>query len=116
MLYVVVQTMFEALHCWRGAAGPEAYLGNEHRHMFFVELKISVEHKDREIEIIACKRWLDRFLSTLGDADEIRNIGNMSCEAIGVAVVQAAQGEYGGNRSVSCRVLEDGLLGAEVCD
>jgi len=72
--FVVIETSFEALHRWEGARGKEVYLAHDHRHMFVVQLKIQVRHNDREIEINSAKRWLDSFLSDLGNPGPLRKL------------------------------------------
>lgn len=55
---IVVKFEFEAWHKWPKAPREHLYLSFPHRHMFHVHAQKTVEHADREIEIIKLKREL----------------------------------------------------------
>lgn len=107
---VIVRSSFEARHAWLGCPFPEvAFLQFPHRHLFYVEVKVSVSHSNREVEFFILKGHLDSYLDTLKGKD----LGSLSCEMIAEAI-----GEFlvkgTGYIVVSVKVFEDNENGAEV--
>lgn len=113
--FVRVRTQIEGLHYWPDARPPDTYLATAHRHLFVVDLEVSVRHDDRDIEINALTRWLSSLLPTL--AVEPRqprvplNFGTQSCEQLAARIVTAVRDRHGSSRYVECTVWEDGILG-----
>lgn len=101
---IEVNLQYEATHNWPDADKiPEvAYLKNEHRHIFHVQVRKSVEDLDREIEIIKFK---NEVLEYLGRFDH--KFDNLSCEQIAQAIAKVFKADR-------VRVLEDGENGALV--
>ncbi|NDB86216.1 MAG: hypothetical protein EB127_26495, partial [Alphaproteobacteria bacterium] len=76
--FIKVRTEFEGYHRYPIASQIDsriAFLENEHRHMFKVEVKISVSHLDRELEFFLVKWALQDFIKG-GD------MNHKSCEMI----------------------------------
>ena len=49
--FIRVRAQFEGYHCYPGAASIDpriAFLEARHRHMFHVEVKMAVDHQNRE--------------------------------------------------------------------
>ena len=61
---IFVKTNFEAFHYWSQAPVEVAFLRNEHRHIFYVEVTFKVNHNDRELEFFILKRRIDAFIFT----------------------------------------------------
>jgi hypothetical protein len=104
-IYIVIQTQFEALHCWPECdiEGVE-FLKNTHRHIFHVKMKWRVSHTDRNIEFIQKKREVNLFLSSFNGQD----LGRKSCEDI--ALILSDQFKD----CVFISVFEDAENGVEV--
>lgn len=118
--FIRVLTQFEALHCWPDAPVPEEYLSYLHRHLFIVDVRLQVNHDDRELEINQVKRFIDKWVreNLAPPADEsvtIPSIGSSSCEMIAVQITEALIQRYGGQRYIEMTVLEDGQLGGGYC-
>lgn len=106
---IIVKFNIEGFHNWPDATtfAPEVgFLSDRHRHIFFFELEKTVEHNDRDIEIILFKRevisWLFDNYST---NREYLEFGAMSCEMIGTKLVEQFDLD-------SCKVLEDNENGS----
>ncbi len=76
--------------------------------MFHVELQISVDHDDRDLEFIMVKRALDCFIA------ESEFFEGSSCEMIATDTILWAKKTYGLSRDAICSVFEDGENGAKV--
>lgn len=103
--YIKVRTEFEGYHFYPNAGSIDPriqFLENEHRHMFKVEVKISVTHLDRELEFFLVKWALQDFI-------KIGNQNHKSCEMIATDILQYHLiPAYGDNRSYEITVSEDG--------
>lgn len=105
---IIVNTRFSALHCWPGCNIPgKEYLKNPHRHEFHVQVKIRVNHTDRDVEFIDFKEKLNCLL---GCDFEGKNLETMSCEMI----CEIIRNEFHKYPIVYVRVLEDGENGSEM--
>ena len=81
--YIIIRTQFEATHNWPDCPIEEvAFLREEHRHIFHVEVKIEVSHNNRELEFIMLKRIVNELLQSLG-----KRLGTMSCEDIAERII-----------------------------
>jgi hypothetical protein len=107
--FVVVKLRFEAIHCWPDCPFLDVFfLKTPHRHEFWVEVKIPVQHDDRDVEFIRAKRELQTFVRvTYADKD----LGAMSCEMIAREILSTEELSFD-RQSVS--VFEDGENGAVV--
>lgn len=103
--YIKVRTQFEGFHHYPNAGSIDpriAFLENEHRHMFKVSVKISVDHTDRELEFFLVQWGLRDFLKD-------SNMNHKSCEMIAVDILeQHLIPKYGRFRSYEIVVSEDG--------
>ena len=103
--FIKVRTEFEGYHFYPNAGSIDPriqFLENEHRHMFKVEVKISVTHLDRELEFFLVKWALQDFI-------KIGNQNHKSCEMIATDILQYHLiPAYGDNRSYEITVSEDG--------
>lgn len=103
--YIRVRTQFEGFHYYPGAGEIDPkikFLENEHRHMFKVEVKISVNHLDRELEFFLVKWALENHIQS-------GNQNHKSCEMIGTDILQNHLIPcYGADRYYEVVVSEDG--------
>lgn len=107
--HIFVRTQFEALHRWENAPAEVSFLKHYHRHMFHVELLMSVTNVDRELEFILVKRALEAFIKA-----HIPAKSGLSCEMMAVGIVEWAETTYGRRQKIRCSVSEDGENGAMV--
>jgi len=103
--YIRIRTEFEGFHFYPGAGkiNPKiAFLEQEHRHMFKVEVKISVDHLDRELEFFLVKWALQDFIKS-------GNQNHKSCEMMATDILeQHLIPNYGYHRYYEITVSEDG--------
>ena len=103
--YIRVRTEFEGFHYYpnAGAIDPRIeFLEHPHRHMFKVEVKISVDHLDRELEFFLVKWDLQNYLKE-------SNMDHKSCEMIATDILeQHLLPKYGETRYYEIVVSEDG--------
>lgn len=102
---IIVNLQFEGIHRWGNCPFQEvAFLKALHRHMFHITCKKTVQHDDRDIEIIMLKHSIGDYLcSTYKDG----NLGGKSCEMLARELLEQFNLSY-------CSVLEDGENGAEI--
>ena len=103
--YIKVRTEFEGFHFYPGAGNIDSrikFLEAEHRHIFKVEVKISVTHLDRELEFFLVKWALHEFIKA-------GNQNHMSCEMICTNILENHLiPKYGNDRYYEIVVSEDG--------
>ena len=103
--FIKVRTEFEGFHFYPNAGQIDPrikFLENEHRHMFKVEVKLSVTHADRELEFFLVKWALTDFLCE-------RKMNHMSCEMIAARILHDHLiPQYGPDRYYEIVVSEDG--------
>jgi hypothetical protein len=103
--YIKVRTEFEGFHFYPNAGSIDPrikFLEKEHRHMFKVEVKISVNHLDRELEFFLVKWALQDFIKA-------GNQNHKSCEMIATDILQNHLiPKYGDNRFYEIIISEDG--------
>jgi hypothetical protein len=102
--FIKIRTEFEGYHFYPGAGEIDSrikFLENEHRHMFKVEVKISVTHLDRELEFFLVKWALQDYLKN-GKMD------HKSCEMIGMDILEQHLKPRYGERYYEIVVSEDG--------
>lgn len=83
--------------------------------MFHVNLEISVEDSDRELEIIQVKKDVETIVDIMSKHNATVCNFNMSCEHMAEFIISRAKALYGEGRYYKCSVLEDGENGAIVC-
>ena len=104
MTYIRVRTEFEGYHYYPNAGSIDPrikFLENEHRHMFKVEVKISVNHLDRELEFFLVKWALAEFIQG-------GNMNHKSCEMIATDILENHLLPKYGERYYEITVSEDG--------
>lgn len=103
--YIKVRTEFEGFHFYPNAGQIDTrikFLENEHRHIFKVEVKISVTHLDRELEFFLVKWGLQEHIKE-------RKLHHMSCEMIATDILNNhLLPKYGEGRTYEIVVSEDG--------
>lgn len=103
--FIKVRTEFEGFHFYPNAGNIDPrikFLENEHRHMFKVEVKISVTHDDRELEFFLVKWALTDFLKE-------SKMNHKSCEMIARDILnEHLLPTYGESRYYEIVVSEDG--------
>lgn len=103
--FIKVRTEFEGFHYYPGAGSIDPrikFLETEHRHMFKVEVKISVTHLDRELEFFLVKWALHEYIKS-------GNMNHKSCEMIAEDILkQHLIPKYGADRYYEITVSEDG--------
>lgn len=103
--FIKIRTEFEGFHYYPGAGKIDSrikFLEVEHRHMFKVEVKISVTHLDRELEFFLTKWRLQEFIKS-------GNMNHKSCEMIGDDILkQHLIPSYGSDRYYEIVISEDG--------
>jgi hypothetical protein len=102
--YIKIRTEFEGYHFYPGAGQIDPriqFLENEHRHMFKVEVKISVTHLDRELEFFLVKWALQDFIKS-------GKMNHKSCEMIATDILNEHLLPKYGERYYEIVVSEDG--------
>lgn len=102
--YAIVRLQKEGVHFWKAAKGKEVFLKYPHRHMFWIEVWIEQLHTNREIEYIACKRWLEKKIKFSSKTSK-------SCEAIAQDILRILIKKDKNKRSYKIFVKEDGENG-----
>jgi hypothetical protein len=104
MTFIKIRTEFEGYHYYPNAGTIDSrirFLETEHRHMFKVEIKISVEHLDRELEFFLVKWSLQEFIKS-------GNQNHKSCEMIATDILENHLLPKYGERYYEIVVSEDG--------
>jgi len=104
--FCIVRYQAPGFHNWPDASGERAYLADRHRHLFFVEAKIELNHNEREIEF---HDFLDSCKSIFSGGE----LGSSSCETIAENLVEAIQAQWP-DRRIGVSVFEDNEVGAYV--
>ena len=102
--FIKIRAEFEGYHRYpiESQIDPRiAFLENEHRHMFKVEVKISVSHLDRELEFFLVKWALQDFIKG-------GNMNHKSCEMIATDILEQHLIPKYGQRYYEIVVSEDG--------
>ena len=102
--FIKIRTEFEGFHFYPNAGSIDPrikFLENEHRHMFKVEVKISVTHLDRELEFFLVKWALQDFIKS-------GKMNHKSCEMIATDILEQHLLPKYGERYYEIVVSEDG--------
>ena len=105
---IFVKTSFEGFHKYVDAPEEVSYLRQLHRHIFGVEVELSVTHNNRDLEFIIVKHHIEDFLKNTYKQGE-----TYSCEQIADDVCKHLIDVYNPKR-VSCLITEDGENGGRV--
>jgi hypothetical protein len=104
--YIRVRTDFEGYHCYPGAGQIDdriKFLEHPHRHLFKVEVTISVSDDNRQLEFFLVKWALNDFIGSQ------KNFENQSCEMMARRIlVDFLIPSFGSQRSYTVTVSEDG--------
>ena len=107
---IIVTLQFEALHSWPGVVealpnDPEIhFLQYPHRHIFHFRLEKTVNHTDRDVEIILLKRKVQEYLK---EKYPTNDIGSTSCEMLAWDIGSKFNCD-------AVEVLEDGENGGKI--
>lgn len=104
--YIRVRTQFQGFHCYPDASKIDErieFLEHPHRHLFKVEVKISVHHSERELEFFLVKWELEDIIKKY-----IITTGYMSCEQHAELILEHLKEIYSFNRYYEVTVSEDG--------
>jgi len=101
----------EGIHAYPAAATDPnledvSFLANEHRHIFHFEVRIAVQHNDRDIEFIQFKRYCEGLFK-----EGILQLDNKSCEMISDNLFEKIATKYP-DRQVIISVSEDNENGS----
>lgn len=107
--FVLVKKIFEGFHRWDNAPSklyPEiAFLKERHRHLFHVDVLISVTHLDRQVEFFMVQKDIELAMKKLYGKQPFE-FGSRSCEMIAVELGKRMAKDYEGLTRVG--VSEDG--------
>jgi hypothetical protein len=103
--FIKIRSEFEGYHYYPSAGDINSrikFLENEHRHIFKIEVKISVTHLDRELEFFLVKWALQDFIKS-------DKMNHKSCEMIATDILENHLiPTYGTDRYYEIVVSEDG--------
>lgn len=102
---IFVRFQVPGFHHWPNPTLGREYLGKRHRHLFHVEVRMSVDHDDREVEF-------HDLLDFARHAFAGGELGGQSCEMMARALGKETARRFG--RAVQVSVSEDGEVGAVV--
>jgi 6-pyruvoyl-tetrahydropterin synthase len=115
---IQITASFEGFHHWKDAYKEIEFLKFTHRHIFYVTVKLSVEHDDREVEFIDLKRHLQNICSDLKEDMPFHKHSTHSCEKIAKIIANKLEFSkpniFDGSRSMSINVSEDNENSATV--
>jgi hypothetical protein len=102
---ITVRWTQDGFHRWPEATGTREYLASRHRHLFYYEVTVTVEHGDREIEF---HDLLDLCKNAISD----KELGRTSCEELADKVLEKVCNVYPNRPRYSATVWEDNEVGA----
>lgn len=88
MIWLITKFNFEGTHYYENAPFDVAFLRNEHRHIFHIEVWIEQLHNDRELEYISVKRELMNHFTN-------NNQNYKSCEMIAEDIIDYIDEHFG---------------------
>lgn len=113
-----VKLSVEGMHYYLNASEkhglPMKFLEFPHRHMFHIEVRVSVKHDDRDKEFLLLKRDVIRYLHTKYYQEDLDTLdfGKMSCEMIAKDLMHAFRADNvkvsEDNENYALVSLEDG--------
>lgn len=102
---IVIKLNFEAIHCWPECPFESvAFLRQKHRHIFYVTIKWTVGHQDRDKEFIIMKREVQEYINKHWARQDL---GRKSCEMMATELLVTFGAQF-------VSVFEDDENGAEV--
>lgn len=119
---IFCSTSIVGFHRWPDAPADVNYLRNLHRHLFGIQVEVSVIEHDREVEFHMLKRQVESWLWLMKDpaprtGDFTEGTGEIifgarSCEMIASALLNELRNAYPGRAFYLVTVDEDGENGA----
>jgi len=120
MVSACVRFTVPGFHRWPGAPDGRGYLRNRHRHLFHCEVRVRVEHDDRDIEFHDLLDVARAGLLATADAPPewapgvaVSFFGTASCETLARRLLDVVNAKWPG-RAYHAEVWEDGEAGAVV--
>ncbi len=104
---ITVRWTYEGWHKWPEAHSERNYLADSHRHLFYVELTVEVQHNDREVE------FHDLLTYAKGLLPSGEDFGRKSCEDMANEILEYVNLKYP-DRNMLCSVWEDNEVGATI--
>ena len=102
--YIKIRSNFEGWHHYPNASDIDErikFLELDHRHIFYIEVKIGVTHLDRELEFFLTKWALNEYINS-------GQFNHKSCEMIATDILNDHLiPSYGNNRYYEIIVSED---------
>lgn len=95
-------------HRWPHAPARRDYLASPHRHLFNIEVGLTVLHDDREVE------FHDLLEDCKAAVPDQHKWGEQSCEAIAAVLARQVRALYP-DRTITVDISEDGECGACLC-
>lgn len=108
---IVVRFRLSGLHRWEECPHEDvSYLKNDHRHLFYFEVKAKVTHDNRDLEFMQVQYQVKRYLldKYFNHTHDCLYFDTMSCEMICKDILKKFQ------YLSECSVFEDGENGAIV--
>jgi len=105
--YIWIRTQKELIHEYKNAPNKVSFLKYPHRHLFKFKVYLEVFHKDREVEFILFKRFIDEQLNN------IKRSKDKSCEMLSDWLAERIRLIYP-KRDIKIEVSEDGENGSEI--
>jgi len=116
-MLIHVRTRFRGFHAWPSAPVEVSFLCLKHRHEFYVDITMPVEHTDREQEFFLVQQQLDSIIEGLykkywDDRIGVYDLGPKSCEMIAVEIGGKLLDRYTTISEVTVSVSEDNENGS----
>lgn len=105
---VWVKTSFRAFHRWEHAPPDVDFLCYWHRHVFHVQVCVSVTDMDREVEFFTLQKKMDEFLALMYEGKRVPD----SCETMASRLCNAVA--HWGYKVTQVTISEDNENGATV--
>jgi hypothetical protein len=92
-------TRVAGLHYWPGAPAGRAYLGQPHRHVFWIRATVTVDHAERDVEFHDLGSFVTNIVNWLAppatiDKIALRDFGPRSCETIATHVAERLRDDH----------------------
>ena len=104
---IIVRFQKSGFHLWPNPTKGREYLGQLHRHLFYIEAEIETHHNEREIEF-------HDFLDFCQEHFKGGNMGALSCESMAERLIEKITARYP-KRQLEVRIFEDNEAGARLC-
>ena len=102
--YIKVSTSFQGFHRYINAPEEVSFLREWHRHLFKIEVSISVDDGNRELEFFIVKNALNAYLQSTFEQKQFE----LSCEMVAEKIIEDFLKPNYGNRLYKVEVSEDG--------